>query len=184
MKSLIRNTNKKIRREMNKTEVAAKSVAASLKFLETDIYKNANLVMVYMPLGNEIDTTDIIKHAYSDGKQIVVPVTNADTGEIIPKVITENTRFKKGAFSVSEPVKAHTSDVNDIDVVLVPGIAFDRKGSRIGFGKGCYDMFLRNCRAIKIGFCYEFQLACDIPAEEHDVKMDFIITEIEIYKCK
>ena len=183
MKNVIRNTNKKIRREMIRTEAVAKSAAASLKFLETDIYKNANVVMVYKPIGNETDTTDIIKQAYFDGKQIVVPVTNGETGEITPKIITQTTEFNQGAFSVDEPIGGITADVADIDVVIVPGIAFDKKGNRIGFGKGCYDMFLNNCMAVKIGFCYEFQLSDNIPADKHDIKMDYIITEKEIIKC-
>ena len=169
---------------MNKSEVAAKSVAASLKFLKTDIYKNANLVMVYMPLGNETDTTQIIKQAFNDGKSIAVPVTNGDTGEITPKIITENTVFKQGAFSVSEPINAQTTEIKNIDVVIVPGIAFDIKGRRIGFGKGCYDKFLRNCPAIKIGICYEFQLSDEIPAEVEDIWLEAAFSEHEMTEAQ
>lgn len=183
MKNLIRETNKKIRREMIKSEVAAKSAAASLNFLETDIYKNANLIMAYMPLGNETDTADIIKQSFADGKKVALPVTNQITGEIAPHIITEKTKFKPGAFSVDEPTDSQIADLSEIDVVIVPGIAFDRTGNRVGFGKGCYDMFLQNSRAIKAGFCYEFQLADEIPADKHDIKMDYVITENKLYKC-
>ena len=168
---------------MIKSEVAAKSAAASLNFLETDIYKSANLIMAYMPLGNETDTADIIKQSFADGKKVALPVTNQITGEIAPHIITEKTKFRPGAFYVDEPTDSQIADISEIDVVIVPGIAFDGTGNRVGFGKGCYDMFLENSHAIKVGFCYEFQFADDIPADKHDIKMDYVITENKLYKC-
>ena len=92
--------------------------------------------------------------------------------------------FEKGTFSVLEPKERVCLDKNNIDVVLVPGIAFDRCGGRVGFGKGCYDKFLKDINAIKIGFCYDFQLLEHINTDSTDVTMDFIITEKEIIRGK
>ena len=137
-----------------------------------------------MRLGNETDTTDIIKQAFKDEKDVIFPVTDAETATITAFYADEKTSVKQGGFSVFEPQNTKQADASDIDVVIVPGIAFDKTGGRIGFGKGCYDKFLQNTNAIKIGFCYEFQLYDSLPGEEHDVKMDYIITEEKLISCK
>lgn len=184
MKNKIRNSNKIKRSSMDKAEILEKSHAAAKVFLSSDIYKNAKQLMLYMPLGNETDTTHIINEAFRDGKKPIFPVTDEKSGEITPCYATEESEFVKGAFSVKEPCVMDVADVSKIDVILVPGIGFDKKGTRIGFGKGCYDRLLKNTTAIKIGFCYDFQICEGIDAEEHDVKMDFLITESGIIKCE
>ena len=184
MKSEIRNSNKRKRSLMDKAEVLEKSYAAAEEFLSSDIYKNAKQLMLYMPLGNETDTTHIINAAFRDGKKLVFPVTDAKSGEITPCYCTEVSEFVKGAFSVKEPCVRDVADVSKIGVILVPGIGFDKKGARVGFGKGCYDRLLKNTSATKIGFCYDFQICEEIAAEEHDVKMDFLVTESGIIKCE
>ncbi len=182
-KSEIRNANKKMRFLMEKEEVTVKSKAAAELFLSSEIYKDCSCVMLYMPLGNETDTSDIIKKAFSDGKKVVFPVTDENSGEITPCIADENSEFSKGAFSVYEPCHVKVADIAEIDVIVVPGIAFDRSGSRIGFGKGCYDRLLEKSSAVKIGFCYDFQICGRIPSDEFDIPMDYIITENEIIEC-
>lgn len=184
MKKEIRKANKIKRSTMDKTEVFEKSSKACKVFLESDLYKNAKVIMLYMPLGNETDTTDIIKQSFTDGKKLILPVTDEKTGEITPCYFEKDSEFSQGAFSVKEPCVKDVADALDIDVVIVPGIAFDKSGARVGFGKGCYDRFLIKADAVKIGFCYEFQLYDKIPSEEYDVKMDYIITESGIINCK
>lgn len=180
MKSQIREKHMAKRHAMNKAEVTEKSRAAAKAFLESGLYKNAKQIMIYLPLGNETDTSGIISAAFRDGKQLVLPVTDPKTGEITPYLYQKDTKLKKGAFSVTEPADAEPADMSKTDVVIVPGVAFDRAGNRVGFGKGCYDRVLKDTTAVKVGFCYGFQVCGKIPAEEHDVKMDFLITENEI----
>ncbi len=177
MKSEIRKLNREKRNSLSKTEVQIKSKKASDYFTESKIYKNAETIMLYMPLGNETDTTMIIKKAYNDGKKTVFPVTDKANGEITPVYADENAVFVKGAFSVNEPWEKNIATPESIDVVIVPGIAFDKNGNRIGFGKGCYDKFLIKTNAVKVGLCYDFQLLDEIPSDLYDIKMDYIITE-------
>lgn len=184
MKNRIRNEMKAKRRFMEKTEVVEKSQRAAEIFLNSEIYRSAKMIMLYMPLGNEADTSEIIKKAFADGKSLVLPVTEEATGKITPVAFEENAVFLKGGFSVAEPKNSVEVKKSEIDVVLVPGIAFDKKGARVGFGKGCYDMFLADSRAKKVGFCYEFQICEEIPADEYDVKMDFLLTETELMETK
>lgn len=182
MKSEIRSHYKTKRMQMTKKEVAEKSLLASENFLSSEMYKNCKVLMLYMPLGNETDTTKIINRAYADSKKVVFPVTEKESGVITPYYADEVSGFKKGAFNVNEPQNGTKVELCDIDVILVPGIAFDRKGARIGFGKGCYDRLLQNTDAVKVGFCYDFQVCDSIPADDHDVMMDFLVTEGYLWK--
>ena len=183
MKNQIRKEMKARRAAMTKEEVAQKSMTAADAFLKSEIYKNAETIMLYMPLGNETDTSEIIKAAFADEKRLVLPVTDEKTGEITPVFFEETSVLEKGGFSIREPKNSHIAEKSAIDVVIVPGIAFDKRGARVGFGKGCYDMFLKDMQTVKIGFCYDFQLVGEIPSEEHDIKMDFVVTEKGFFEC-
>ncbi len=184
MKNEIRKLNKTRRAKMQKEEVRAKSSASAGAFLLSNIYKEADCIMLYMPLGNEVETDEIIKDAYSRGKVVVFPVTDAESGKITPFQADVSQEFRKGAFSVPEPTSATKINPDLIDVVVVPGIAFDKSGTRIGFGKGCYDGFLKKTHAVKVGLCYDFQVYDELPCEEHDVKMDYLVTESGIIRLE
>ena len=176
-KEQLRKALKEKRKSLSAAEVDEKSSVAAKIFLESDVYKKASTIMLYMPIQNEVDTSRIIDRAFMDKKQLVFPVTDRKNGVITPYLAEDKTEFKKGAFSVPEPALRKEISFEEIDVILVPGIVFDKSGNRIGFGKGCYDLFLCKCNALKTGVCYEFQLFDKIPADEHDIKMDYILTE-------
>lgn len=184
MKDEIRKTNKQKRREMSKSEVCEKSRLAAEHFLKSDIYKNANCIMLYMPLGNETDTKDIMSAAFLDKKRVALPKTDAESGKITAVFVENGANFEKGAFFVPEPTEWTEADISMIDAVVVPGIAFDKGGARVGFGKGCYDGFLKGLMAVKIGLCYDFQICDKILCEEHDVRMDFIVSESGVIDCR
>lgn len=180
----IRERNKTLRRQMSRDDIETKSQAAAEVFLKSELYAASKQIMLYMPLGNELNLTAVKKAALADGKGVVLPVTEKNSGIITPICVNENTVFEKGSFSVMEPQSTEIADMTKTDVVLVPGIAFDKSGARIGFGKGCYDMLLEHYNGIKIGVCYEFQLQNEIPKELHDIKMDYILTESGLEKCE
>ncbi len=184
MKNEIRKTTKTWRREMDKSEVSQKSELIAEYFLASDIYKRAGCIMLYMPIGNEADTKKIIDAAFCDKKRVVLPITDFESGKITPVLIKADSKFKRGAFSVPEPQEIAKIDPLKIDVVVVPGIAFDRGGARIGFGKGCYDGFLKGIESVKVGLCYDFQIYPNIPIEEHDIRMDWLVSESGIKKCE
>lgn len=182
MKNKLRKENKEKRSLMTKNEVCLKSRSASERLLSMDVYCNAKTIMLYMPLGNETETSCIMKKAFEDGKRVVLPVTDENNVDIIPCIVTLETEFKKGAYSISEPSSMHICNESEIDLVAVPGIAFGRNGARVGFGKGYYDRFLKRTKAVKIGFCYDFQLSEYVAADDHDVPMDYIVTDTETLK--
>ena len=176
-KEQLRKVLKEKRKNLSAAEIDEKSSAVAKNFLESDIYKKASTIMLYMPIQNEVDTGGIISKGFADGKRLVFPVTDRESGIITPYLADEKADFKKGAFSVPEPTLRKEINLEEIDVVLVPGIGFDKSGNRIGFGKGCYDLFLCRCDALKIGVCYDFQLLEKIPSDIHDIKMDYVLTE-------
>ena len=181
MKAEIRQITKEKRNGMSVDEVMEKSALAAELFLNSQLYQNSNCLMLYMPLGKEADTSLILKKALSDGKSLVMPVTDVKNTDIIPCVVTKDTCFQKGAYSINEPDKIIKADESEIDTVIVPGVAFGKDGGRVGFGKGYYDRFLKKTKAVKIGFCYDFQLWETIPTDEHDVAMDYVVTSNGIY---
>ncbi len=180
----MREINKEKRRKLLKEEINEKSLKASMIFLDSDIYKNAKTIMLYYPLGNEMDTSHIFNCALADGKTVAFPVTDVETNELTSVAVDSNTHFSKGGYKVFEPNSKNIIDKGLINVVIVPGIAFDKKGNRIGFGKGCYDRFLKEINAIKIGFCYEFQMTNEILADRFDVCMDYLICENGLVDCE
>ena len=184
MKSKIRDEMKIKRKSMPKEEALAKSLIAQSTFLDSDMYRESEILMLYIPLGNETSTLDIIEKAHFDGKTVLVPVTDSKTYELTAHKITKDSEFEKGTFSVTEPKEKADFDVSKIDVVLVPGVAFSRWGSRIGFGKGCYDKFLKDITALKVGYCYDFQITDEFYSDDFDIEMDYLITEKEFIDCK
>lgn len=184
MKNEVRMFYKKLRREMSEKDRIEKSKIAQKNFLETAFYKNAKAVMLYVPICNETETRDIIESVLNDNKKLVFPVTCENSLEITPYYADENTDFLKGGFSVPEPTGTCRASKSEIDLVLVPGIAFDRSGGRIGFGKGCYDRFLKDFNGITVGFSFEIQVCDNVYSDEHDIKMDYLVTEKGIYNFK
>lgn len=181
-KNEIRDIVKSERRKMSCDEVAKKSQDAARLILESEEYRRANTIMLYSALGNEVDTAYIAEAAHADGKRVLYPVTDEACGRIMPVIADKTTEFERGAFGIKEP-KGEVYN-GAIDLVVVPGVAFDRSGARLGFGKGCYDAFLDKVKASKLGLCYDMQLVDALPTEAHDVNMDMIVTEREIIYSK
>lgn len=189
MDKVLRNEKKALREEMRSKrrfleieEIAEYSAEICEKSLE--YVKDAKAVCIFLPAFKEPDTFGIIEELWSRGIKVAVPISDTDTFEITLSYIENRESLERGAYGIYEPTVIHEVDENDIDVIFVPGLAFDRNGGRMGFGKGYYDKFLARSRGIKIGLCYDFQLFDAIPTEKHDVPMDYIITEKEILEVR
>ena len=182
-KEELRKINKIKRKEMLSYEVNEKSKMAAEVLLNSEIYKNSKVIMLYYPLGNETDTSYIFKRALIDNKKVVYPITDSNTNEMTAVLVDANTQFSKGAYSVFEPDVKEDFDAK-IDLVIVPGIAFDKRGFRVGFGKGCYDRFLGKIEAFKVGLCYDFQVVNDIENDSYDIKMDYLVSESGMIICE
>lgn len=156
-----------------------KAIRGLLK--ELDLYKNSINIFIYVGFGSEIDTSIFIDDFIKDNKRIFIPKTNISKKEMNAVEITDLNALEKNKYGILEPKDDNQIiNKNDIDLVILPGVAFDISGSRIGYGGGYYDKYLMDIKDSipKVALAYDFQLLEDIPVEEHDIKADYIITEM------
>lgn len=180
-KDEIRLSMRKNRRVLTSDEVKTAGQNICKHIFSFDFIKDAKTVMTFISSFKEPDTDGILKELDKQKKKIVVPISNTDNFTIIPSYIDSSSSLTSGAYGIKEPSVIKPAQPSDIDVAIIPGIAFTKKGDRLGFGKGYYDKFLSEFKGIKIGVCYEFQLLDKLPVSEHDINMDIIVTEKRIY---
>ena len=166
------------RRALANDDVSRLSRAIQNNLFTLDALKDAKSVCVFISSFKEPDTSAIITRLLESGKTVSAPVSDTETNTLSLVRINGTDDLREGAYGIPEPSGGET--VSDADAILVPGLSFDRRGARMGFGKGYYDRLLSSMGAVRIGLCYGFQLLEAIPSEEHDTPMDYIITEKEI----
>ena len=183
MKNQLRDDILEKRNSLPKEEVTSKSRNIEERLFNLDPYKKSRTVMLFVSFNNEVYTHDMIKKSFGK-KNVVIPKVMQQ--EIEPSVIIDfDSLIPAGKFGILEPIEIMKIAYKNIDLVLVPGIAFDSGGHRIGYGFGYYDKFLKKVpKAVKVGLAFDFQIVDRIPAEEHDVPVDFIITEKRVIECK
>jgi 5-formyltetrahydrofolate cyclo-ligase len=133
--------------------------------------------MFYVSFGGEVDTKRMIKAAQKSGKIVAVPVCKKNRVTIRPCILEDKTELVKGTYGICEPARKKFVNLKDIDLVLVPGLAFDKQGNRLGRGKGCYDYFLKRLPkdTPTIGLAFDFQILSCLPATISDVKVQRLI---------
>lgn len=159
------------------------TIAAQLRVVTA--FHTSHTVMVYLALGHEVQTAPIIKEAQRLDKRLVVPVV-AGTELVAVELPSDHTQLRRGAYGILEPLAtAPAVRPEDIHCVLVPGVAFDRRGGRLGFGKGFYDRFLPQLPAITrwYGLAFALQIVPCVPLMPHDIRMHGVITERGLVPC-
>ncbi len=142
-------------------------------------FKSAAKIMTFHSLPDEICTHHHIDR-WCNYKDLYLPRINGNNLDVVKY---SNTAMRQGAFNINEPI-GEPINPQSIDLIIVPGVAFDLKGNRLGRGKGFYDRLLQSTDALKIGIGHDFQLLEQIPSESHDIKMDAIITPHNIIILK
>lgn len=176
-RSLIRQ-----RMEISTIEKAERSARIAQRVLALSAYKNAENILMYAAVRNEVETHGLIRQAISDGKRIYLPVTRGRR-KMDAVRIQDRAELVAGRLDIPEPKDGAIISPAEIDLVLVPGVAFDRTGARIGYGAGYFDAYLKNVRCAKLALAFDAQILERIDAEPHDVRMDGIITESEYIVC-
>ena len=137
----------------------------------------AQTIMAYYSLPDEVNTHALIDELVAEGKTVLLPkVTGADTMEL--RRYTGRADLQEGAYHILEPVGEPFTDLSAIDLILVPGLAFDAAGHRLGRGRGYYDRFLHSrdgSYCVKIGVCFDFQKVDEVPVDVHDIAMDKVV---------
>lgn len=149
-------------------------------------YKNSKKIFIYIGFGTEINTLKYIDGFIKDGKEIYVPKVYLKRREIEAIRLTSLDMLERSKYGILEPINDEIVDKEELDLIVVPGVAFDREGGRIGYGGGYYDKyFSRNNKTVtNIALAYDCQMVNKVPVEEHDVKVDCIITEKEVIYTK
>lgn len=180
-KNDIRQNIKLTRESLSDRFVWENSKMIADKFFSLNAIEKAKVILAYYSTNNEVSTHELIERLMSMNKKVALPICIADRTELAISIISSISELKPGRFGIMEPHPDKLSLVQpeEIDIVLVPGIAFDRRGNRIGYGKGYYDRFLHAFKPsqLKIGLCFDFQLFDELPSDSNDVPVDCIISE-------
>lgn len=143
-------------------------------------FKNSGSVLVYWSLPSEVFTHDAVER-WSENKKVYLPVINGNELDVVPYEGL-SALAKEKSFGILEPTSTTKVSIESIDIVIVPGVAFDSNCSRLGKGKGFYDRLLSGVNTLKVGICFDYQLVDEVPVEPFDIVMDMVITESQIVK--
>ena len=147
-------------------------------FLAMPEYLAAGSVAMYCAVKNEVSTERVMSHALLTGKALFLPAVEGD--KMLFRRVVDLKDLVSARFGIKQPGAGCTAaDPGEIDLIVVPGVGFDLSGQRIGYGKGYYDRVLHRLegKGVLTAFCYEFQIVDSLAGEQHDVNMDWIITE-------
>jgi 5-formyltetrahydrofolate cyclo-ligase len=156
-------------------------------FTDTEQFKRASVIMVYLSLPHEVDTTSAILSAWQHEKTVAVPKVSWEQRHMIPVEITSlETGIEHNGYGLRTPATSVPMPIDEIDLVVTPGLAFDKHGNRLGRGGAYYDRFFQSeqLKAEKCGFAFTQQLVESVPADEYDKPVDFLITDEGVIKCR
>jgi 5-formyltetrahydrofolate cyclo-ligase len=183
-KKIIRKNIQKARDSLSGKTRSSGSLSIAEKFMGLDHYKHSKEILAYFPFRSEIDTTIIIRRALKQGKKIILPRVSGKKLDLY-YINNLTTDLCPGSFDIMEPIpaKCKASPYRTIDLILVPGVGFDRNFNRLGYGGGFYDKLLEKLpvKTPRIALAFNLQIIESIPAMAHDLKVDIIITEKEIF---
>ncbi|MBO4890847.1 MAG: 5-formyltetrahydrofolate cyclo-ligase [Lachnospiraceae bacterium] len=173
------------RRAMSAGECAAASEKICATFIDSDDYANASTILLYKAYNNEVDTDMIFDRARRDEKTVAYPVSAIVDGEPVMTFyeITDMSQMREGYKGIQEPDPESSALKFEgrADICITPGVAFDGKCNRIGYGRAFYDRYLRlNCPKKVIGLAYDMQIVDDIETDEGDRPVDAVITETRV----
>ncbi|MBC7190490.1 5-formyltetrahydrofolate cyclo-ligase [Candidatus Aerophobetes bacterium] len=189
MKKTIRKQILEKRRSLCPEEIEEKSREIEKNLFSLPFFKRARTVFFYLALPEEVQTYSMIKKCLKMGKRVGVPVVDLQKKEIVPVEIKNSAcKLINGPFGVKEPdpSSCFPLPLEEIELVIVPGVAFDLQGGRIGFGGGFYDRFLRKLspEVIFVALSFSCQIVTHLPCEGHDVPVNYIVTEDGVITCR
>lgn len=172
-----RKLYRKIRNSISETEQICFSEKIFSQLINSSFYKSAETVLVYVSVGSEVYTLNIIEHSLNNNKKVAVPVCNDN--EMMFYEITSSDDLHEGKFGIPTVDVTKSIKVTDFRncLCIVPALCFDFNGYRIGYGGGYYDRFLSEYRVKTVGLCYERCICDNISIDEFDYPVDYIITE-------
>ena len=194
MKQAIRQRIIADREQLTAAERAFMSHAISERIANLNAYRTANTVLAYMSFGAEFCTEEWVQQAFRDDKCVLLPKVNRATNELdIYRVSNLQHDLAPGMWNIREPLVERCTKIialNEVDLILLPGIAFGRDGARLGYGGGFYDKLLarikdadQGCRPALVAGAFAIQLVEGLPQEATDHKVEWVVTESETIRC-
>lgn len=188
-KQLIRRQLLNNRKILSKRAITEQSHRIAESLINSNMYRQSKNIMLYMATKSEVQTQEIIHSAQKEDKKIFIPLIIRESNEIIPSLIQDfKTELTPGALGIMQPKEEYYRVVQPdiLDLVIVPGVAFTRQGQRLGRGGGYYDRFLSRLgqHTVSVGLAFEMQIVEQIPTNEKDMPVDYIITEEGIIQIK
>ena len=173
-KKTLRKKIREQKRAMTPEMIESASEKLVQMFLETELYRQAKTVYGYLPYNQEVRTVPILEQALADGKKVAVPKVYGDEMKFI--YLTDLTQVAQGYAGIPEPIAGGPVGDDPTALVLMPGMAFDKEGHRIGYGGGFYDKFLaEEPEHPTVALCYDFQMVRQLPTEEFDIPVDCVL---------
>lgn len=181
-KTQLRMLYKSVRNSICENEKLEFDKRIFTQLINSQIYKDANLLLIYVSFGGEIDTVNIINHALNSGKNVAVPYCKDN--EMLFYIINSSDELIKGRFGIPTVIPDNSRLVTDYGnaVCVIPALSFDGYGNRLGYGGGFYDRFLSDKDITAVGLCFERCIHSALPSEEHDIKVGYILTENRLKK--
>jgi 5-formyltetrahydrofolate cyclo-ligase len=166
------------------SELDQLSSEITARLLELPTVKEARTISTYLDIGSEVRTRGFVEWALGNGKRIIVPVVERGSKRLIFSEFKAPDELERGAHGIPEPKREFRRPValEQADVILIPGVAWDRRGFRIGYGAGYYDRSINALRThvTSVGLAYEFQFVSSVPRSRYDRRVDRIVTERRI----
>lgn len=169
--------------DMTPEQRAEKSTIACRNLIATPQFESASVVMLYLSMPHEVDTSEVILAAWQCDKIVVVPKVSWQQRHMIPvRINSLETGFTTEVSGLRNPITGAPVPFEEIDLVVTPGLGFDRKGNRLGRGAAYYDRFFANSalKAKKCGFAFDEQVVESVPTIDHDQPVDFLVTDKEV----
>lgn len=178
-KTEIRRQMRSMRRALSGEEQKRAADGVYAQIMRMESYRSARTVMAYAAVRGELSLERVMEDIRASGRRLALPRCG-EGGEMDACLVTERRQLRQGAYGIWEPDEGcPLVPPEEIDLVLIPGTAFDRAGGRIGQGGGYYDRYIIQTRAVRVGICHGFALVNRIPTEKHDVRMDAVVTPEE-----
>jgi len=164
-------------------QLSLRSERVLYNLFDLPIYKSAKKIALYISIKNEVKTERIFEDSRESGKKLYLPRVEGSILRFYE--VKDPTKLKSGKYGIPEPNKEYPSiSTENLDLVIIPGVAFDHSGKRIGYGKGFYDRSIKKiCREKRIGLAYSFQILNKIPFTKQDTDLGYVITDLGIISC-
>lgn len=171
----VREELKQRRASLSAEEIQRRSLAVQQRVISLGDFIRAGTLALYSAFRGEVETGRLMQEGFSRGKRVVFPRVSEERLDFV--AVDSSTVFHPGPWGVAEPAAGRTVAVTEIDLMVLPGLAFDRRCFRLGWGKGYYDRVLDNYQGVCLGLAYDFQILPELPIREGERPLDFVVSE-------